>query len=115
MGDFSENAGYQLAKGRLRGLNRRIEELEDLLKKAEIIMPDKDTSSIKAGHLVTVSSEGKEKTYRLLGAEETDPAHGVISLLSPLGAALLGKRVGETAVLEIGGRRKEYLITKIST
>lgn len=113
MGDFSENAGYQLAKGRLRGLNQRIAEAEDLLKRAEVIMPDQDKSRVGLGHTVTVETNGKTKVYRILGSTETDPLAGIISHNSPLGAALLGHRPGETAQLEIDGRTIEYKIIKI--
>jgi len=113
MGDFSENAGYQLAKSRLRGLNQRILDLENLLKRAEIIITDGDTSSVKAGHRITVISTGREKTYTLLGSNESNPTEGVISLGSPLGAALIGKRVGDEVRLTINGKEKIYKIIKI--
>jgi len=113
MGDFSENAGYQLAKSRLRGLNSRVSELENLLKRAEIILPDADVRTIKAGHHVTIEKDGLEKTFLILGATETDPAAGVISLLSPLGSALLGKHAGEEIHLAINGREQIYKIIKI--
>lgn len=113
MGDFSENAGYQLAKGRLRGLNQKILDLENLLKKAEIVVADNNTSVVKVGHRVTISSDNKEKTYTLLGASESDPAAGVISHNSPLGVALLGKQVGDDIKLDLNGRQKIYKLIKI--
>lgn len=114
MGDFSENAGYQMAKGRLRGLNQRILDLENLLKKAEIVVADDDISIVKVGHRVTISSEGKEKTYTLLGASESDPAAGVISHNSPLGAALLGKQLGDEFQLDLNGHQKIFKVIKIA-
>lgn len=94
MGDFSENAGYQLAKGRLRGLNQRIIDLENLLNRAQIIAPQNNTQ-VDIGHRVTITNGQQEKSFLILGATETDPSAGVISYQSRLGAALLGKKVGD--------------------
>jgi transcription elongation factor GreA len=99
MGDFSENAGYQMAKARLRGINRRIDEIENLLKKAEIISGG-DGNTIEIGNLVELETGGNKKQYRILGSNESDPDRNVISYRSPLGSSLLGKKIGDT--LEIG-------------
>lgn len=113
MGDFSENAGYQLAKGRLRGLNQRISEAEDLLKRAEVIEASPDKDHVGLGHSVTVEINGKIKIYKILGSTETDPLGGIISHNSPLGAALLGHRVGDIVSVILGDRTAEYKIIKI--
>src|SRR5680860_50273 len=67
MGDFSENAGYQDAKGKLRGLNQRILETEDMLKKAEIIEVNHIVETVQVGHFVTLESKNEKKTYQILG------------------------------------------------
>ena len=113
MCDFSENAGYQMAKSRLRGINRRIDEIEDLLKRAEIIAPQKDASQVELGHLVTLEINGREKKFRLLGSAETDPQNGIISHNSPLGAALLGKKIGTSFQLDLNSRTIEYKIISL--
>lgn len=114
MGDFSENAGYQLAKGRLRGINQRILEIEDLLKKAQIINPSNQKELIEIGHKVKVLINGQdEKIYQILGSEETNPGLGVISYTSPLGAALIGKKKDESVEVIINGKNKQYLIKEI--
>ncbi len=113
MGDFSENAGYQLAKGRLRGLNQRILDAEDLLKRAEIIVPNQDNGQVGLGHSVTVEVNGKLKTYKILGSAETDPLSGIISRSSPLGVALLGHKVGDIIPVALSDRTVEYRIVKI--
>ncbi len=113
MGDFSENAGYQLAKSRLRGLNQRILETEDLLKHAEIIEINPDKSRVDLGHLITVEVNGQTKQYKILGGVETDPTSGIISHHSPLGAALFGHRVGDTVSLALSDRSVEYKIINI--
>ena len=112
MGDFSENAGYQMAKGRLRGINKKIDEISDLLKRAEIITPN-NTGEVELGNLITLERNGKEKKYRLLGSEETDPNNGVISHNSPLGSALLGKKIGDQIKISLEERKIEYKIINI--
>lgn len=114
MGDFSENTGYQVAKGRLRGLNQRILDTENLLARAEIITPTGAGDKVALGSQVTIEKDGRQKTYRILGASETDPDAGVISYSSPLGAALLGRRAGEVIRVELNGKNVEYKIIKIN-
>lgn len=111
MGDFSDNAAYSIAKGRLRGLNQRILDLEDHLKSAVIVKPDSDASIVQLGHRVTVETSGKEKSYLILGSSETDPQAGVISHHSPVGQALLGRRVSETVRVRISTDKE--LVLKI--
>ena len=105
MGDFSENAAYSIAKGRLRGINDRITELTEYFKRVVIITPDKNTGVVQLGSTVTVEINGKQKTYTILGSSETDPASGVISHKSPVGAALMGRRVGDTVEIQLAGKR----------
>jgi transcription elongation factor GreA len=112
-GDFSENAAYQIAKGRLRGINSRIDELGELLKKAEIIRPQKGASTIELGSTVTVEIGGKEKQFQILGGTESNPSSGVISKDSPLGSELLGRRIGEKLNIKLKDRSVEYKIIKI--
>jgi len=113
MGDFSENAGYQLAKSRLRGINYRILDIEDLLKRAEIIEPEKNSDCIQLGNLVTVEVGGRIKKYQILGSNETNPGTGIISHNSPLGSALIGKKVGDVAKIRLTDKTVEYKIIKI--
>jgi len=112
-GDFSENHAYQMAKGRLRGINSRISEIEDHLKRAIIIQSPQNNDKAQLGHRVYVDVGGKEKCYLILGPSETDPENNIISYLSPLGKLLIGKKAGETAVLVINGQEKKYLLKKI--
>jgi transcription elongation factor GreA len=113
MGDFSENFAYQMAKGQLRGLNQRIADTEDHLHKAIIIKPSGDASEVRLGHNITVEVGGQEKIYLLLGSSETNPTKGVISHNSPIGAALLGHRVGEKVKVRLANKEVEYKIIKI--
>lgn len=113
-GDFSENAGYQVAKARLRGINNQMLEIEEYLKHAVVITPSNDTSTVQLGHRVTIKSATGTKTYTILGSTETDPTAGVISQNSPLGTALLGHRTGDVVIIPLTkGKSSSYTITAI--
>jgi len=114
MGDFSENAGYQDAKHKLRGLNQRILELEAHLKTAVVFHPNKNTQVIELGHSVVIETNGKQKTYTILGGAETDPSAGIISHSSPIGAALLGHKVGDIIKIKLAEKDREFKIISIS-
>ncbi len=113
-GDFSENAEYQIAKGRLRGLNRTIDELEKQIGQAIIIDTPQDTSTIQTGHTVVISANGIESTFQILGSTEANPTAGIISYLSPLGMALIGHSIGDTISLKVGDRTIEYTIISVT-
>ncbi len=113
MGDFSENTGYQYAKGRLRGINQAILNIENQLKNAVIIKSPEQTDTVQVGHQVTIESGGKQKTYQILGSTETNPRAGVISRHSPLGAALIGRGAGDVVKVKLTEKEVEYKIIKI--
>ena len=113
LGDFSENAAYQFAKGRLRGINQNILNLETQLGRAIIIKSQKQTDTVQLGHKVTVENSQGQKTYQILGSEETRPQQGIISRNSPIGAALIGHRVGDIIKIKIADKETEYKIIKI--
>ncbi len=113
LGDFSENMEYQLAKGRLRGLNQGILNLEKQLNQAVIITPQKQTDTVQIGHYVTIQSDSNEKTYQILGSSETNPQKGIISHNSPIGSGLIGRKVGEVVKIKLANEEVEYKILKI--
>lgn len=114
MGDLSENFAYTVAKGKVLGLDTRVLEIKERLRNAIPIAhgPAKDGSA-RIGATVTVEVNGKRKSYDIVGSQESDPGGGSISYLSPLGAALMGRRNGERAVVEANGRRIEYLVIDV--
>lgn len=112
-GDFSENHAYQMAKGRLRGINQHILDIEDHLKRAIIIKP-KQSDSVQLGSQVTVETDGKTKTFLILGSSETNPSAGVISHNSPIGSALMGKKIGDKIKIKLANKIVEYKILKIN-
>lgn len=113
MGDFSDNAAYSMAKGRLRGINQRVLEIEDHLKRSLIITPVKNSQTVQLGHNVTIETNGKQKTYLLLGSAETNPAKGIISHNSPIGSALIGHRVGDIIKIKTLNKEVDYKIIRI--
>lgn len=115
MGDLSENADYIMAKEDQAFLEGRIQELTQLLSRATIIgdgaVPG---GTVSMGSRVTVQESGQDpETFVLVGAKEADPRAGRISNESPLGRALLGKRVGETAEFETPAGIVRFRILKI--
>ena len=108
-GDYSENAGYQLAKANLRRTNNRINKIEDIIRRADIIEINKNSDFIKIGTTVELEIEKEIRTYQILGSLETDPSRGRISYNSPLGVKLIGRKIGESIELN----NKSYKIIKI--
>ena len=113
MGDFSENAAYQIAKGRLRGLNQRILDTEDHLNHANIIKAPDNTDTVRLGHRVAVEVNGRQKEYLILGSSETNPLENIISHNSPLGSALMGRAAGDKVMVRPKDKEVEYKIIKI--
>ncbi len=98
-GDRSENAEYTYGKKRLREIDRRLRFLTKRLEDAVVIRPgDISGSEVRFGATVEVrDEEGETRRYTLVGPDESDPARGMLSFQSPIGKALLKKKVGEFA------------------
>jgi transcription elongation factor GreB len=96
-GDRSENAEYIYGKKRLREIDRRLYFLKSRLEMAKIIDPEKQQSTtIQFGAKVTLEDEnGLKKVWHIVGEDEAAPSRGLISWRSPIGAALLNKRVDD--------------------
>jgi transcription elongation factor GreA len=115
MGDLSENADYHKAKEDQAFLEGRIQELEYLLKNATIVeASDKPKYRVEVGVTVTIQEEDyPTETFHMVGAKEADPRSGKISNESPFGSALMGKRVGETAIARTPAGEVRLKILKI--
>lgn len=113
MGDLSENAEYSAAREELSFTDGRIEELEELLKHAVIIENGNGHSTIALGSQVTVNVKGKKEVFTVVGEWEADPKEKKISHESPLGKALIGKKVGETVEVEAPAGKVHYNIVSI--
>ncbi len=113
MGDFSENTAYQMAKGKLRGINQKIIQTEKQLGIAKIIKIDKSKQVVQIGSIVTVEINNKTTEFQILGSLETNPGTGTISHQSPLGKALLNKKLGDTVEIKTEDKKIEYKIINI--
>lgn len=114
-GDRSDNAEYKMAKGALRHTTYESYRIEDQLKRVVPITHGVNSEgTIQLGSVVTLQSEGKkEQTYEILGPDESDPTKGRISNKSPLGAALMDKKKGDSVTIQMTNGRKEYLIVNV--
>ncbi len=112
-GDLSENADYIAAKEEQAFLEGRIQELEVILRDAIIIEQTVSNEKVEIGSTVRVVEEGREpETYQIVGVKEAYPRQQKISYASPIGEALIGKGVGETATAETpGGKIKIKIIS----
>jgi len=116
-GDLSENAEYHAAKERQSFLEGRIQELQSKIALAEIIDPSRISQTrVAFGARVKVLDveADEEYVFTLVGVEEADVKQGRISVSSPVGRALLGKEVGDTAVIKAPARTMEYEIREIT-
>lgn len=114
-GDLSENSDYQSAREELEFLDGRIEELEEVIKNAKVVegTAKNGNPGIEVGAKVTVKVNGKENTFDIVGEWEADPINKKIAHDSPLGMALVGKKVGDKAEVEAPAGKITYEILAI--
>jgi transcription elongation factor GreA len=113
MGDLSENGYYKASRARLSFLDSRIRRVEWLLRFAKIV-ESSGSGCIEMGSTVTISDGNKEFTYTIVGGYESNPSQKTISYKSPIGRALLGKRVADTTTIKAPSGNVNYTIVKIS-
>lgn len=116
-GDLKENAEYHAAREKQGFVEARIADLEDKLVRVKVITNDNAKADvIRFGAYVTVSDEmsGDSKTYRIVGDLEADISRNKISLSSPIGRALIGKKVDDLVTVAAPKGKIEYLVTHIS-
>lgn len=115
-GDLSENAEYDAAKDEQRDIEARIEELEKILKNVEVVDEDEiDTKKINVGcRVVLVDKDTKEEIeFKIVGSTEANSLKNMISNESPIGRELMGRKVGETVVVEAPSGEFKYKIKEI--
>ncbi len=112
-GDLSENSDYQSAKEELEFLDGRIDELSDVVKTAVVAGDSKKSDGVSVGTKVTVKVNGKENIFNMVGDWEADPVNKKISDSSPLGLALVGKKVGDKAEVAAPAGKVIYEILAI--
>ena len=114
-GDLSENSEYDEAKNDQAILEAKIATIENTLKSANIIDDSEiDTETVSIGVTVKLSVGGMEVSYKIVPTNDADPANGMISNESPVGAALVGKTIGDTVSVETPSGEVEYTILEIS-
>ncbi len=115
-GDLSENAEYDAAKDEQRDIEARIEELEKILKNAEVVDEDEvDLDRINIGCKVRILDVeyNEECEYKIVGSTEANSLKGKISNESPVGKALIGKKQGDTIVVETPAGSFQYKVLEI--
>jgi transcription elongation factor GreA len=113
-GDISENAEYEDAKNEQGMLEGRILTLENMIRNAVIIADAAADGVVQIGSTVEVKDEFGKQTYTVVGPAEADVASGRISHESPVGKALMGRKVGEKVMVMTPGGEREVKIVKIS-
>ena len=112
-GDLSENADYITAKEEQAFLEGRIQELETILRDATIVEGG-ISDTVAVGSTVVVAEDGQSpQTFHVVGIKEASPRDGRISNESPIGKALMGKRVGDVALAETPGGKVELKVIEI--
>lgn len=115
-GDLSENAEYDAAKDEQRDIEARIEELEKILKNAEVVVDDEvDADKVSVGCTVKVFDLefDEEMEFKIVGSTEANSLQNKISNESPVGAALIGKKAGAVVTVETQAGTMEYKIISI--
>ena len=114
LGDLSENAEYDAARNEQAQIENRIKELEKMLENVSIIK-NIDTDIVSIGNVVKIKyvDDNDEDEYKIVGSQEADPFEGKISNESPIAAALLDHKVGDTVTVESPNGSYDIIITEI--
>ena len=113
-GDLSENAEYTSALQEQERVESRIAEIENILLNSEVIKKPKGDSKVQLGSKVSLKGTGKAKEFQVVGTVEADPHNGKISDESPIGQALLGKKVGDKVEIHTPAETSTYTVAAIS-
>lgn len=113
-GDLSENFEYSDAKEAQAMLQAKVAELKEQIASSQIVSDNGKSDKVQIGSTVEVDASGSKMTLTIVTANEADPAAGKISAESPIGACLIGKKVGEKCTAELPTGPMEYKILKIS-
>ena len=116
LGDLSENGDYHAAKDQQGQMEARIRQLQGILQDAKVVEPAASGGSVGVGSVVEIRFPGDDdtETYLVGHIEERHDEHEVVSPGSPLGAALMGKQVGEKAEYEVNGNTITVEVVRVS-
>lgn len=115
-GDLKENAEYHAAKERQGMIEAQIKDVEDKLSRAEVIDPSKlSGNKVSFGATVTLLNldTDEEVVYQIVGADESDIEHGLISISAPLARSLIGKETGEEVTVKLPGGSRQYEVVSV--
>ena len=118
MGDLSENAEYHMAKQRQEFVRARLGQLKQRMADLSMVNMSnipKDRAAIGSTVVVFDSTKGEEIQYKLVTSEESDVTQGLISTSSPIGRALMGKKVGDTAKVVTPNGAREFEVRSLQT
>lgn len=113
-GDLSENFDYHNAKEEQEFLERRIAELEDMIADSKVVGVSLNKETVSLGCTVLLKNSGEQFSVTLCESQLSDPLQGKVSVDSPMGVALLGKKKGNMVSIETPGGKAEYTILDIS-
>lgn len=113
-GDLRENAEYHSARDEQAQVESRIAEIEHILRNVELIKSPANKSAVELGNTVTLGGDSGPQTYTIVGSVEADPAQNKISDESPIGQALLGKKVGDSVIIVLPSGERNYKIITIN-
>jgi transcription elongation factor GreA len=113
-GDLAENAEYQSARSDQEKNEARIAEVESILANVEVIKKPSGAAKVQLGSQVTLKGSSKTKEFQIVGTVEADPLSGKISDESPIGQALLGKKVGEMVEIQTPVDTSSYQVVSIA-
>ena len=115
-GDWMENTEQMMFEDELAFVDRRIQELEDMLADSQIIEPDDDDTVVNIGDTVEIKDEdGEIEIYTIVGVAEASPGDGLISNESPMGHALLSRKVGEKVTVAAPAGDLEFTIVNVKS
>jgi transcription elongation factor GreA len=113
LGDRSENGAYKAARQKLSGIDRQLRYINKQLQFAHVVEPRTD-GIVGIGSKVVVNDGKTDKEFTVVGGSESDIVNGRISQFSPLVKALLGKKIGDTAHIQVPAGQIDYRILKVS-
>lgn len=113
MGDLSENAAYKVARSKLSGIDRRIRFLESVLKRVQVLQKRTDgTAGI--GSTIEIADDTQKMSITLVDGYESDIGKNKISIYSPIGRSVLGKRIGDVVEVHTPSGIKKYTLLSLS-
>lgn len=114
-GDVSDNSEYEDTKEDRVMIEARVREIENVLRRAQVIVPTDSKGVVQLGSsVVLVDDDGETDTWKLVSPEEANTMQGKISTDSPVGSALLGKQIGEEVVVRAPGGETKYTVREVN-